>query len=366
MIPIAKPSISEEEIKAVSDVLNSGIIAQGPKVKEFEEQFAKFIGTKHAVAVNSGTAALHCALYAAGIKPGDEVITTPFTFVATANSILMQGAIPIFADIEGETFSIDPNKIESKINKKTKAILPVDLYGYPYDYEKIKKFADKHNLKIIEDACQAVGADYKGIKCGALGDIGTFSFYATKNMTTCEGGMLTTDSEKFAELAKQFRHHGQSEKTKYEYFDLGYNYRMSDVNAAIGLIQLKKINEWNKKRINNAEYLSKGLSKIKGIKIPIIKDSCTHVFHQYTIKIEDNFRLSRDELITHLTKNGIGCVVYYPIPLHFFNHLKKFGYKQGDFPVAEKLSKQILSLPVHPQLTKDDLDLIIKTISDLE
>ncbi len=364
MIPISKPFIGEEEIKAVSDVLKSGIIAQGPKVKEFEGQFAKFIGTKYSVAVNSGTSALHCALYAAGIKPGDEIITTPFTFMATANAIIMQGAKPVFADIEEDTFNISPEKIESKITNKTKAILPVDLYGHPYDYEKIKKISDLNNMTIIEDACQAIGAEYNGIKCGALGDIGTFSFYATKNLTTGEGGMITTDNENFAELAKQLRHHGQSEKVRYEYFNLGYNYRMTDINAAIGLVQLNKINEWNKKRMKNAEYLSRGLSKIKGIKTPIIKSNCTHVFHQYTIKIE-GFKLNRDQLLEYLNKNGIGCAAYYPKPLHLFDHIKKFGYRQGDFPVAEKLAKQVLSLPVHPQLTKEDLDFIITQIRSI-
>ncbi len=365
MIPISKPSVDEKEIKAVVDVLKSGIIAQGPKVREFENNFAEFAGIKNAVAVNSGTAALHCAIYAAGIKEGDEVITAPFTFVATANSILMQRAKPVFVDIEEETFNINPEKIEEKITNRTKAILAVDLYGHPYDYDAIKKIAEKHNLKIIEDACQAAGAEYKGRQCGTLGDIGTFSFYATKNMTTAEGGMLATDNDDYAELAKRLRHHGQSEKTRYEYSDLGYNYRMTDINAAIGIEQLKKINKWNKKRIENAAYLSKSLGKIKGIKVPITRKGCVHVFHQYTIKAEDGFKLSRNELMDYLKSKGIGCGVYYPKPLHLAEHIKKFGYKKGDFPAAEKMCEQVLSLPVHQHLAKKDLDKIIKVFQEL-
>jgi len=366
MIPISRPSIGNEEVKAVADVLKSGTIAQGPKVREFESLFAKFIGAENAVAVNSGTAALHCALYAAGIKPGDEVITTPFSFVATANSILMQGAKPVFADIEEGSCNINVKNIEEKITKKTKAVIAVDLYGHPYDYEGMKKIAERHSLQIIEDACQAIGAECNGRKCGTLGDIGTFSFYATKNITTAEGGMLTTGSDEFAELARRFRHHGQSEKTRYEYFDLGFNYRMTDINAAIGVEQLKKIEGWNRKRAENAAYLSKRLGKIKGIKVPVVKEGCIHAFHQYTIKVEEGFKLKREQLIEHLGRKGIGTGIYYPKPLHLFSHLRGFGYSQGDFPVAEKISQQVLSLPVHPGLSKDDLGHIADAFAELE
>ena len=365
MINISKPSVGKEEIDAVVNVLESGMIAQGPKTKEFEQEFAKYAGVKYAVAMNSGTAALHAALYAVGVRENDEVITTPFTFIATANSILMQNAKPVFADIEEDTFNIDASQIENKITKKTKAILAVDLYGHPYAYDAVKKIADKHNLKIIEDACQAVGAEFDGRKCGSLGDIGAFSFYATKNMTTAEGGMLTTDNEEYAELARQLRHHGQSEKVRYEYFGLGYNYRMTDINAAIGLEQMKKINEWNKKRKENAAFLSKRLGKINGIKVPAVQKNCTHVFHQYTIIVKDDFKMKREELMEYLKQKGVGSGVYYPKPLHLFRHISKFGYKQGDFPVAEKLSQQVLSLPVHPNLSNEELETIAKAFEEI-
>ena len=214
MINVAQPSFGQEEIDAVVKVLQSGIIAQGPQVAKFEKQFAAFCGAKYAVATNSGTAALHAALYACGIKEGDEVITTPFTFVATANAIIQQGATPVFADIDPVTFNLDPKSVEAKITSKTKAILPVDIFGHPYDVEAIANIAKKHNLKIIEDACQAHGATYKNRKTGTLGDAGCFSLYATKNITTGEGGMITTDNEEIAEKAKMFRHHGQSQKVR--------------------------------------------------------------------------------------------------------------------------------------------------------
>lgn len=366
MIPIAKPYIGEEEINAVVNVLKSGTIAQGPKVRELEEKFARFCGAKYAVAVNSGTAALHSALYVAGIGEGDEVITTPFTFIATTNTMLMQRAKPVFADIDEETFNIDPEKIKQKITKKTKAIMTVDLYGRACDYDEIKSVAEGKNLKIIEDACQAVDADYKGAKAGNLGDIAGFSFYATKNIACGEGGILTTNNEEYAENAKLFRQHGRSKMTSYEYTSLGYNYRATDISAAIMLEQLKKLHFITKIRIENAAYLSKGLQSTKGIKVPSAEKGNTHVFHQYTIRVQDGFRLSRDKLAEYLSEKGIGNGIYYPKPLHLLEHYKRFGYKAGDFPVAEKASKEVLSLPVHPYLTKEQMDLIISTIAELE
>ena len=363
MISLSKPLIGKEEKEAVLKVLDSGMLAQGPRVREFEEKFAEFCGAKYAIAVNSGTAALHAALYSMGIKSGDEVITVPFTFVATANCIIMQGAKPVFVDVDEKTFNIDVKEIEKKITKKTKAILPVDLYGQIYDYPELKKIAEKYNLVILEDACQAVGAELDGKKAGTFGDTAAFSFYATKNMITGEGGMITTNNEKFAEMAKRFRHHGQSEQTRYEYHDLGYNYRMMDVQAAIGLEQLKKINNLTEKRIKNAEYLTKNLKDVKGIEVPFVNKNAKHVFHQYTIKVNPAVR---DKLISYLKEKEIGTGIYYPKPLHLHPFFTKLGYKQGDFPVSEKLSKQVISLPVHPALTKDELDKIIKAIKEFK
>jgi len=365
MMPIAKPYIGKEEIKAVSEVLKSGIIAQGPKVRELEEKFAKLCGTKYAVAVNSGTAALHTALHVAGIEQGDEVITTPFTFIATANTILMQQAKPVFVDIDEDTFNIDANKIKEKITKKTKAIVTVDLYGLLCDYNEIGKIAKTNNLMIVEDACQAVNAESNGKKAGNFGDIAAFSFYGTKNITSGEGGMITTNNQEYAEKAKLFRQHGRSKMTSYEYSGLGYNYRATDISAAILLEQLKKIEIITKKRIENAAYLSENLGKIKGIKVPDAKSDGSHVFHQYTIRVLENFKLSRDELNEHLNKKGIGTGIYYPKPLHLLPHLKKFGCNDGDFPIAEKLSNEVISLPVHPHLAKEQLDYIIKVFNEI-
>lgn len=365
MIRISQISIGAKEIEAVKKVLKSGMIAQGPAAAQFEKKFADFCGTKYAVAVNSGTAALHCALYAAGVKKGDEVVTTPFTFIATANSILMQGAKPVFADIDPEDCNIDPSKIEEKITAKTKAILPVDLYGNPYKAKAVGAIAGKYGLKVIEDACQAHGAEFGGKKAGSLGDAGCFSFYATKNMATGEGGMVTTDSEDLAEAVKMFRHHGQSAKTNYQYYDLGFNYRMTDISAAIGLEQLKKIDKLNKKRMENAAILSEGLSRVKGLAVPVPGSRAKHVFHQYTVRVTEEFKCSREELIGFLKEKGVESRVFYPDPLHLFPHISKIGYKKGDFPVAEKTSKEVLSLPANPFVSRKDLKLIIKTIKEI-
>ena len=274
-VPIAKPIIGEEEIENVVEVLKSGMIAQGPKVMEFEEKFANWIGAKYGIATNSGTSALHVALLACGIGEGDEVITTPFTFIASGNAIVYTGATPVFADIDLDTYTIDPDSIEDLITDKTKAILPVQLYGQAADMDKIREIAEKHDLKIIEDAAQAHGAEYNGEKVGTLGDMACFSFYPTKNMTTSEGGMITTNDEELAKKAQMFRAHGASER--YHHDEIGYNFRMTDIAAAIGLAQLNVIDEFNNKRISNANYLNEQLKDVEGIVTPKSPDNYKHV-----------------------------------------------------------------------------------------
>ena len=357
-VSIASPVIEDEEINAVIDVMKSGMIAQGPKVIEFEEEFAKFVGAKYGIATNSGTSALHVALLAAGIGEGDEVITTPFTFAATGNSILYTGARPVFVDIDPETFTIDPSKIEEAITDKTKAIMPVQLYGQSADMDAIMKIAKDNDLIVIEDAAQAHGAEYNDVKVGNLGDMACFSFYPTKNMTTSEGGMITTNNEEFAENAKVYRAHGSA--TKYHHDVLGYNFRMTDIGAAIGIEQLKKLNGFNDKRIENAKYLNEGLADCDLVETPVVKDGHKHVYHQYTIKVKDG---KRDELSDYLIENGIGNGIYYPIPLYNQVLYTNMGYNQS-LPVTDEIVKNVLSLPIHAKLTKFDLDLIIKTIKD--
>ena len=360
MINIAAPVIDSEERRAVDEVIESGMLAQGPKVAELEESWAKYCGTKHALAVNSGTAAIHCALYAAGVKEGDEVITTPYSFIATINPILMLGARPVLVDIDEETFNIDVSKIEAAITEKTKAIVPVDLYGQPCDWAELQEIAKKHNLKIIEDACQAIGAEYKGIKTGSLGDFGCFSLYATKNIMCGEGGVVTTNSDEAAVAIRSFRQHGMV--APYEYADLGYNYRMSDLHGAIAVEQLKKVEEFTKKRQENARKLNDALAGVAGIKIPTISENRSHVYHQYTILLDKD--MQRDQFIASLRDKGVGAGIYYPKPLHAYPHIAKLGYKVGDFPVAEDLAARVVSLPVHPKVTDEDIEIIAVAVKE--
>lgn len=359
MIPIAKPIIGEDEVRAVTEVLRSGVIAEGQKVKDFETAFAEFAGTSFAVAVNSGTAALHAALLAHGIGPGDEVITTPFSFVATANSVLFTGAKPVFADIREDTFNIDPESIVEKITPRTKAIIPVHLYGQSADMKAIMDIAEDKDLIIIEDACQAHGATFEGKSVGSFGE-GTFSFYPTKNMTTSEGGIITTNDKDIAEKARMIRSHGS--KQRYLHEMLGFNLRMTDIAAAIGLVQLGKIRDFNMARINNAQYLTKSLQKIKGLILPRVDKRCGHVFHQYTVRIRGE--LTRDEVVSSLNKMDIGTGIYYPLPIHKQPFYKELGYNDS-FPVAEMASKEVISLPVHPSLSKLDLETICGKLREI-
>ena len=355
MIPIAKPLIGDEEKKAVLEVLDSGVIAQGKKVAEFEEKFAAYCGTKHAVAVNSGTAALHVALMAAGVGEGDEVITTPFSFIATGNSILFCGAKPVFADIDERTYNISSASIAEKITDKTKAVMPVHLFGQPCDMDEINKLAKEYGLKVIEDACQCHGAEYKSKKVGSLGDAGGFSFYPTKNMTTSEGGMITTDDDKLAEMARIYRNHGQVKRYYHSY--IGYNFRMTDICAAIGLEQLKKLDGFTSKRQENAAYLDEKLKGV-GIATPYVAPDRTHVYHQYTIALEN-----RDEFNQKLNDAGVGTGIYYPVPINEQEYYKGLGYV-NDTPKSSEAARKVISIPVHPSVSREDLDFIIKTIKE--
>jgi dTDP-4-amino-4,6-dideoxygalactose transaminase len=359
-IPIASPKISEEEKRAVEEVLNSGIVAQGPKVREFEEEFAGYIGTKHGVAASSGTTALHLALLASGIGKGDEVLTTPFSFIATANSILYCGATPVFADINERTFNIDPRKVEEKVTKKTKAVLIVHLYGQPCEMDELTKICKDRGLKLIEDACQAHGATYKGKKAGGFGECGVFSFYPTKNMTTGEGGMITTDNPEIAKKARLQREHGS--KSKYHHETLGYNYRMTDIAAAIGLAQLRKLDTFNQKRSENATRLTETLEEIDGLVQPHVVPDVQHVFHQYTIRVTKDFHMTRDEVAKRLNERGVATGIYYPIPIH---KQPLYSVAQNDLKITEAMADEVLSLPVHPGLSNEELEHISECIRGL-
>lgn len=362
-IPIANPIIEDEEIEEVVKVLKSGFIAQGPKVAEFEKEFAEFINTKYAIATSSGTAALHTALLASELGEKDEVITTPFSFVATGNSILYTGAKPVFVDIDKDTYNIDHNKIEIAITEKTKAIMPVHLYGQSANMDEIMKIAKKNNLIVIEDAAQAHGAIYKkegsifnDKKIGNIGDLACFSFYPTKNMTTGEGGIITTNNKEYADKAKMIVSHGESER--YKHSILGYNFRMTDISAAIGLVQLKKLNEFNHKRIKNAKFLNKELSNVKGIETPKTVDDSAHVYHQYTISIENG---NRDDWIKFINDNGVKTGIHYPIPIYKQELYENLGFKD-ECPVSENLANKVVSLPIHPKITKSDLKIIVDVL----
>jgi len=355
-INIAAPQIGKEEIKAVTEVMKSGMLAQGPKVAEFEEKFAKFIGVKYAVATSSGTTALEVALRAYGIGEADEVITTPFTFIASANAILYVGAKPVFVDIDEATFDIDPDSIEKAITKKTKAILPVHLYGSAANMTKIMQIAKKHKLAVIEDACQSHGSEWKGSKSGSFGT-GAFSLYPTKNMTTGEGGMITTNSKEVYEKCLLLRAHGS--KIKYYHDILGYNYRMTDLEGAIGIEQLKKLPKFNAARIKNAKFLNKELGKISGLVVPEVAKEVKHVYHQYTLRVTPDFPLKRDEVLEKLHEAGIGTAVFYPLPINEQKVYQDLGYK-ANTPVAQKVAQEVLSLPVHPGLKQTELAYIVK------
>lgn len=354
MIPIAKPLMGAEEKQAVLEVLDSGIIAQGPRVKAFEEAFAAMCGVRYAVATSSGTTALHVALLAHGIGPGDEVITSSFTFIASANSVLFTGARPVFVDIDPVTFNLDPNRVEDAITTRTRAIMPVHLFGLACDMDPIMDIAARHGLAVIEDACQAHGAEYGERRVGSFGT-GTFSLYPTKNITSAEGGMITTDDPVIDEKCRAIRQHGM--RRRYYHDELGFNFRMTDVHAAIGLAQLGKLERFNAARIANAEYLS---THLRDVVTPVVPDGYRHVFHQYTLRVDGG---RRDPLAQHLTANGVGNMVYYPVPIHQQTfYAQELGY-DVHLPETEKAAAEVLSLPVHPGLSQAELETIVQAVN---
>jgi dTDP-4-amino-4,6-dideoxygalactose transaminase len=362
MIPVNAPQIGKEEIKAVTKVLKSGTLTHGlgagPVVTKFEEAYAKFVKAKYAIAVNSGTAALHLALLGAGVKLGDEVILPSFTFVATAEIVVMAGAKPMFVDIDADTYDISPKKIERAVTKKTRAIIPVDLYGLPADMQPIREIADKHSLSIIEDSCQAHGATYRGKSVGALANAACWSFYASKNMTTGEGGMVTTDSDELTENMRVIRSHG--EKEKYVSSMLGHNYRMPEIQAAIGVEQLKKLPGFLARRRRNAKRLTSILGKTSKLQLPREPQGCHHSWYLYTVRIKGASAEKRDKIAGKLRENGVGTGVYYVNPIHLMPYYLRFG--KHSLPETEKASKQVLSLPVHPGVTPKQVDFIGDTV----
>jgi dTDP-4-amino-4,6-dideoxygalactose transaminase len=365
MIPINAPQIDDKEIQAVAKVMKSGGLTHGlgagPMVTEFEKSFAKFMKAKHAIAMNTGTAALHSSLVAAGVKHGDEVILPSFTFVATAEVVVMIGAKPVFVDIDSLTYTVSLKAIEKAITKKTKAIMPVDLYGLSADMQPIREIANKHGLKIIEDAAQAHGASYKGKPPGAFADAACWSFYGSKNMTTGEGGMITTNDDKIAETTRCMRSHG--EKEKYLSGMLGHNYHMPEIEAAIGCIQLKKLPKFVAKRNENAKKLSEKLKKSKSLQLPTVPDGYKHSWYLYTVRMKNAKKAQRDKMVEDLKEKGVGAMICYVNPIHMMPFYAKYG--KHTLPETEKASRQVFSLPVHPGVTGEQIDYIAKTVLSL-
>ena len=353
MIPIARPDIGQEEIAAVTEVLQSGMIAQGKRVAELEERWAAYTGAKHAIAMGNGTLALMSIFSGLGLGPGDEVITVAHTFAATANAILYTGATPVFVDIEPDTYLIDAKRIAAAITPRTRAIVPVHLFGLVADMEMIQAIADRHGLAVIEDACQAHGATFRGRPAGSFGH-GAFSLYATKNMTTAEGGFATTNDDALADWLRLYRNQGQ--RTRYQFEILGYNFRMSDINAAIGLAQLDKLPRNTARRQAIAARYDAAFADLP-VRLPVTPEGRTHVFHQYTLDVGP----ARDAIIADLKAAGVGADVYYPIPVHRQAYIMERGL-HADLPVTDAAAAHTLAIPVYPGLTDDELETVIAVV----
>lgn len=375
-LPYSLPLIEDNDINEVVDALKSNWLSKGPKTLEFENRFAAYVGAKHAIAMNSCTAALHIALVAKGIGPGDEVITTPLTFAATANTIIHTGARPVFVDVDPETGCIDASKIEEKITKKTKAIVPVHFGGQACEMDTILKLSEDYGLFVSEDAAHAIYSTYKGKMIGSIGDATSFSFYATKNLCTGEGGMLTTNDDRLAEKARILSLHGMDKNAwnRYDkngswYYEIlypGYKYNMTDIQAALGLIQLKKLDEMQRIRETYSQKYNRSFSGVPEITTPRQIADNRHSWHLYVIRINDgSLDIDRDQFIKELAQENIGTSVHF-IPLHLHPYYKAtFGYKMGDFPVAEEIFRRSISLPLYPKMAGQDVDNVIEAVEKI-
>ena len=350
-------SIKGEISAAINAVVESQHFILGPQVQALEEEVAKYCGTKFAVGVASGTDALLLALHVAGIGPGDEVLMPTFSFIATADTVSLLGAVPVFLDIDPDTFAIDPAQLEAKITPRTRAIVPVHLYGHPSDMDPINSIAQRHNLKVIEDNAQAIGAKYKGRKTGCLGDLGCISFFPSKNLGGYgDGGMIVTNSEAYSKRLRTLRSHGSPKK--YYATEQGWNSRLDEIQAAILRVKLRHLDNWGMARRKNASAYSQLLKSVPGVVTPVEAPWAEHVYHQYTIRVAN-----RDRVQSALTEQGIGTTVYYPTPMHLQPVFAKLGYHEGDLPQAEQAAKEVLSLPIYAELTSEQIHRVVEAIA---
>lgn len=364
---LSRPDITEKEIEAVCAVLRTPDLSLGPKVAEFEAALAEYIGRKRSVAVNSGTSGLFLCILALGIGPGDEVITTPFTFIASATTIMMAGAKPVFVDIDPATLNIDPAKIESAITDKTKAIMPVEVFGSPAGFDKICQIAQKHNLTILEDSCEALGSELNGKKAGTFGRMSVFAFYPNKQITTGEGGMILTDDDDLADMCVSLRNQGRGKSSGWlSHERLGYNYRISDINCALGLAQLSRLDEIKAKRAQVAKWYQQMLSDDDRLIVPAEPPGCRVSWFVFVVRLADRFTLEqRNKILEAMNAKGIQTGDYFS-PVHLQPFMaEQFDYKRGDFPVTESVSERTIALPFYNNLTKDDIALVCKTLKQI-
>ncbi len=366
-IYLSRPDITAKEIEAVCDVLRGPDLSLGPKLTEFERAFTDYIGSKRAVAVNSGTSGLFLSMLALGIAPGDEVITTPFTFIASAASIMMAGAKPVFVDIDPENLNIDPEKIEARITNRTKAILPVEVFGSPVGLDRIAEIAQKHNLHLIEDSCEALGSELNGKKAGTFGTISVFGFYPNKQITTGEGGMILTNDDYLADMCVSLRNQGRGPDGPWLGHErLGYNFRLSDINCALGIVQLSRIDQIKEKRLQVAKWYRQMLADDRRLIVPTEPDDCNMSWFVFVVRLADDVTLlCRDCILQQMRNKNIQVGNYFP-PVHLQPFMvEKFGYKQGDFPITEAVSKSTIALPFYSNLNKDNVAIVCKTLKEV-